>query len=360
MRWMLLVIAAVVVLLAAVPVANAAWPGADGKIVFTTVDDPHDRVWTVSPDGSDLHLIAEFGNYGRGIEVSPSGQLIALTEGGAHLDGLGVMTMEGVPVAQFGLFCGDFGTPCPVPEPPHWSPDGTRIVFVQGGVGVFTLATQTTMWLPDTASATDARWSANGAEVSYSIGAMIYESNADGSGSAHLIASPFPVSPGITPVSPNGQRRVFFGAATDESEQIFTSDLDGSNAFQVTHIVDDYCLSPSDCLDDGPFAGNFHPYEVVWQSIPDSTGPTCVLASKGVAANGHNDIVMMVGDTGAGLESIQVTNHHNALVDLPSFTPGDNATLTVRATRINQSKKGTLRLTLRDTVGNTTRCDPRF
>jgi hypothetical protein len=61
---------------------------------------------------------------------------------------------------------------------------------------------------------------------------------------------------------------------------------------------------------------------------------------------------------GSGLASIVVTQHVNANVTWPPFTPGTTQPVVVTGTKINQNQTSTVALRVTDRAGNITTCDP--
>jgi hypothetical protein len=123
-RWIWLVIA--LVMLAVPASAPAAFPGQNGKIAFSSVQDGDSEIYTINPDGSGLqqltnNTIADFAP-----NWSPSGQgIVFLRADGSDYD-IWKMNADGSGQG----FVHDYpGAPGFTPTYPAWSADGTKIIF---------------------------------------------------------------------------------------------------------------------------------------------------------------------------------------------------------------------------------------
>jgi hypothetical protein len=92
-----------------------------------------------------------------------------------------------------------------------------------------------------------------------------------------------------------------------------------------------------------------------WGETGDTFPPMCMLVSK--TAGPPAQLQIMIGDE-TGLGSIVVTTSTNADTPVPPFAVGTTATVSVTATKIDQSKGASVALTVTDTAGNVTKCDP--
>jgi Tol biopolymer transport system component len=128
---------------------------------------------------------------------------------------------------------------------PHWSPDGTKIVFVDANVsGVSDLfivkpdgsgrsaLTNTPSVIED-----EPEWSPDGSRIAYIANASgrfeIHAINADGSGSSQLTSGISGV-PHKPTWSPDGRRIAFFLDDEDEPE-IYVMNADGTNVTRLTY-----------------------------------------------------------------------------------------------------------------------------
>ena len=91
---------------------------------------------------------------------------------------------------------------------------------------------------------------------------------------------------------------------------------------------------------------------------PDSTPPLWGVPTPGTNSSGQAIATVTVRDTGSGLASISVISSGNCVLTWPSFTPGTTSSVTVTATKINQSLKASFALQAVDVAGNSSALDP--
>ena len=240
--------------------ASAAFPGANGKIVFTTADG----IETINPDGSGRKVVG--GTDGdREPAYSPDGSRIAFTN---NNDELMVMSAYGGKATKIAdeaftpswsadgtkIAFGSYGgiaivnadgtglTPTVThgqDMDPAWSPDGTQIVFSRWDPGTSTYAlwsvpatggTETGL-TPTGVDAERASWSPDGTKIAFQGGAsdlQVVVINADGSGATAITSS----GQNSNPVwSPNGKKIAF---TSSRSRGLWMMSADGSNQ---THVA---------------------------------------------------------------------------------------------------------------------------
>ncbi len=113
------VVVAGAVLAAAAPAAQAAFPGANGRIAaFQYVNAPVKGIYTVKQDATDHRLISPQPNGSSGPRWSPEGQRLAYSTTYAY-GAIHIMNADG---------SGDFDTGLNGRHP-SWSPSGTRLVY---------------------------------------------------------------------------------------------------------------------------------------------------------------------------------------------------------------------------------------
>jgi Tol biopolymer transport system component len=199
--WFILPAAALLVLVASVP-AVATFPARNGLIAFTGETDNGTQVFTVRPNGRDMHQITFLEGDAASVDWSPDGRRIAfelIHEFDVDCD-IALVDADGGNLQVF-----DRGQVCD--QAPAFFPDG-RLLF-EG-------------FDPD--GGADALW----------------VQNADGTG-LHSIGN----GPGLATqaeISPDGQRISFFGwnlrEEPDKQEGLFTMAADGSGAQLIPSVHD--------------------------------------------------------------------------------------------------------------------------
>ena len=277
------ILALVLACVASVPAGNAAFPGANGKLVFLSYRDGSGtgEIYVMKADGSGQTNLT---NTPAGDESfarwSPDGTKIAF-EGGPDWWGqeIYVMNADGTNVIRLtsnGAFDGH----------PTWSPDGTKIAFLSfrdgqaeiyvmnaGGSGQTNLTNdplfdERPAWSPDGskiafdrqtgpttfdvfvmnangsgqtrltfAGGGNATWSPDGTKIAFFWGrdglADIYVMNADGSGQTNLTSSPG--SSDDDPAwSPDGTK-IAFHSDRDGNGEVYVMNADGSDQTNLTN-----------------------------------------------------------------------------------------------------------------------------
>jgi hypothetical protein len=360
-RLLRIVVAALIATVVASTLAapsQAAFPGRNGKVVFWTFGSCCDLIWSMHPDGSDLRVIySNPSQYARNPEVSPDGTKIAV-ETVAPRAGVGV-------VIDFGgheLFSwGGCASLCSSGSP-VWSPDSIHLAWAvragfSDGVWVGSATGDVLIFPSPTIDVDSVRWSPDGTKLSFIDNGSILVINADGSG-LHAAATQFPPDPGRTPISPDGTKRLYTDLvpATAPSRQIFSSNLDGTDATQLTNQTQDCELYPDTaaCALYGPWPP-FLPANLIWQSLAPLT---CKLTASATNSSGQKYIQITVQDASLGLQAIAVTHASNAITSVPAFPVGTNDPVVVTATKVNQMLSSSVALEVTDLYGNVATCDP--
>jgi Tol biopolymer transport system component len=127
-RFVLVAVTAASLLYGAAPVAQAAFPGANGKIAFS---DPSGGIWAIDPDGTDRTAITVPPPYGvDGYDIEPAwtadGSRIAYVRFGLPLNALwgDIFTVDATGSGQVRLTNNSTKD-----LEPAWSPDGHKIAF---------------------------------------------------------------------------------------------------------------------------------------------------------------------------------------------------------------------------------------
>src|SRR3954468_13314164 len=158
MRYPTAVLAAVLTAVCAAP-AEAAFPGANGRIAF----ERGVNVWTMEPDGSAAKQVTTSGGTftpalsadGRRIAVNIQGDIVVMDADGGNRTN--VTASSGTTDSQ-----------------PAWSPDGTRIAYSSGSSGqpfrIWTIGADGTNPLPLTSTSSgdfSPAWSPDGTRIAY-------------------------------------------------------------------------------------------------------------------------------------------------------------------------------------------------
>jgi dipeptidyl aminopeptidase/acylaminoacyl peptidase len=216
---------------------EAAWSPDGTKIAFDTNRSPapgnEQRIWVMDADGSNPIMLTTF-NSGRP-SWSPDGTKIAffgVIVGDAEIF---VMDADGSNQTRLTFSAGDDAHP-------SWSPDGSKIAFFSrrdenaeiyvmdaDGSNQTRLTTTigATEWYPD--------WSPDGAKIAFMSSRdgdfEIYVMNADGSNQTRLT---FNASDDWNPAwSPDGTK-ILFHSDRDGDQEIFAMNADGSGQTQLT------------------------------------------------------------------------------------------------------------------------------
>jgi WD40-like Beta Propeller Repeat len=237
--------AALIALLAALVLpssAQAAFPGHNGKIAFASNADGDDEIYTVNPDGSGLTQLTHNSERDWKPNWSADGSKILFNRGATN--SIWVMNADGSGQA--------FVTSDPyfTTRDPGWSPDATRITYVQIGTecdfpgpGVVVAdadgSNEQVLTCPNDGDGRP-RWSPDGQKIAFdSTGhsgyAWIYTINPDGTGLTRLTDDP---SLSYDPDwSPDGTKIAF---SDQLSDGIATVPRDGGSKTLLTTGTPDF------------------------------------------------------------------------------------------------------------------------
>lgn len=125
-RTILTSLVAAIALVAVCSSAEAAFPGANGRIAFATNRDGNFEIYSMNPDGSGLTRLTSNGTTDAQPAWSPEGTKVAFTSFGPGYPQIWVMNADGTGSTRLtDNFPGGDSAPA-------WSPGGTQIVFSSG------------------------------------------------------------------------------------------------------------------------------------------------------------------------------------------------------------------------------------
>jgi hypothetical protein len=300
--------------------AHAAFPGANGKIAFSSDASGNPEIYVMNPDGTGLTNLTNHPGPDSDPAWSADGTTIAFRSGRSGSYDVWVMNADGSSPTQLTTDLEDDGFPAWSPDgskiafqshrdgnseiyvmnadgtaqtrltfdpaddlSPAWSPDGSKIAFISkrdGDDHVYTMA-------PDGSNVTQITfgpateffptWSPDGAQLLCISGFGTYDllvMNADGS-------NPAAISTGLdvnTPAwSPDGTAIAFVA-----NSHVFTVHPDGTGLTQVTN-------------------GAGEDYKVDWQPLPNGgvTATTTTIDAASVQYSDHVALTAHVGPSGA-------------------------------------------------------------
>jgi Tol biopolymer transport system component len=189
--------------------ANAAFPGANGKIAYIHYDPTAGwQIRTVNPDGSDVaQLTSVRDNFNP--RWSANGRRLVFTSGRDGKPEIYVMDADGGNQTRL--------TSDPATDfNPSWSPDGQKIAFQRNVNGLYDIYVvgvdgSGTTNLTNGQGGAEPAWSPDGRKIAFISGNNVFSMNADGSGRTKLTAYPTPThdsfaEPGNPNWSPDGDK----------------------------------------------------------------------------------------------------------------------------------------------------------
>jgi uncharacterized repeat protein (TIGR01451 family) len=220
--------------------AQAAYPGADGRIAWTSNRSGNRDVWSMTADGTDPLNLTHDPAMDAFPAWSPDGTQIAFTSSRRDKNwDLWLMNTDGANPVDV------TGSSQAFDWLPAWSPDGTRIAFTRN-----LDAHNAELWIMDAdgsnqhplsaanSSADDALpvWSPDGSRIAFRSNRTgdwdVFVAPSDGSGPP-IDLSNDPSADRAPSWSPNGQRLAFKSNRTGGFE-IYLMDTDGSNLTRLT------------------------------------------------------------------------------------------------------------------------------
>lgn len=204
-------------LVALAPVAQATFPGANGKIAYETVGPPGSDIYTVNPDGSGNTQLTSFTGNEQQPAWSPNGAKVAFVSDFDGDQDIWTVNANGTLPTKI--------TNNTVPDfTPSWSGDGTQIVYastVSGNTDLYKISAAggtPTRLTTNSAVDTAPTWSSDSSKIAFvrqltASNWEIFTIKADGTGELRLTS--------------NGARDSEPNWAPDGRKLAFTSDLAG-------------------------------------------------------------------------------------------------------------------------------------
>jgi Tol biopolymer transport system component len=253
--------------------ADAAFPGANGRIAFASDRDGNFDVYVMSADGSGQTRLTTDPAADGDPAWSPDGQKIAFTSSRAgNANDVYVMSADGSGQTRL--------TTDPAADgDPAWSPDGQKIAFTSSLAGnandVYVMSadgSSQTRLTTDAAGDVAPAWSPDGqkiAFVSYRNGNVdVYVMKVDGSGQTRLTTDP---ADDIWPAwSPDGNR-ITFASVRDGNYEVYAMSADGSGQTRLT----------SHAASDGVSAWSPDGQKIVFESLRDGGFDVYVMNTDG-------------------------------------------------------------------------------
>jgi WD40 repeat protein len=229
MRW-LVRLALATVFFAAVPAADAAFPGSNGRIAFDIDDEcfaENVALGIVNADGSSQMFVGNPAAASTSATPawSPDGTRLAFYQDGS----IATIKPDGTDSQYFFEQSLD--------QYPTWSPDGTRIAFVSDIFGspddLWVMNSDGTGRTQITFSGgiSEPAWSPDGSTIAFALGNDIYLIDADGSNLTNVTNSP--AADQVPSWSPD-VARIAFSTNRDGNFEIYTMNVDGTGLQRVT------------------------------------------------------------------------------------------------------------------------------
>jgi Tol biopolymer transport system component len=235
--------------------AAATFPGANGKIAFSSIRNVGDlEIYSMNSDGGSQTRLTNTPSTEANPTWSPDGTKIAFTtdrnEPNPHTcfylscnSEIYVMNADGSGQTRITNSAGPDWSPA-------WSPDGTQIAFTSARDGNYEIyvmnadGTAQTRLTNDPAWDAGADWSPNGQKIAFDRypgdgNGEVYVMNADGTGQQNITNNSAYDSSASW--SPDGSKIAFISDREDQTNQffdIYTADATGQNATNVTQTPD--------------------------------------------------------------------------------------------------------------------------
>ena len=262
---------------------EAAFPGANGKIAFTSFRTGGSDIWVMDSDGSNATNLTPDAVRNEAPTWSSDGRRITFASNRTGAFDIWAMDADGLNATN--ITNDTFRD-----NDPTWSPDGQQIAYTSNrsassGIAVIDAdGTDNSVIADGPTDEFDPAWSPDGTRIAFARGVEgdtdIWSMAPDGSGQiqltddAELLTAPT--------WSPDGQRIGFVRGNLFTEAVIWVMDADGGNLTQLTEGI--YAAQPA-WSPDGQriaFVGNSEGDNDIWTMDSSGTGAARLLAAEGL------------------------------------------------------------------------------
>jgi Tol biopolymer transport system component len=201
------------------------------KIVFVSYHNNYAEIFLINSDGTNLTELTKDTTISNLYpEWSPDGKKIVYVQG--HGDAISMMNFDGTNPNRLASVAGDDWD-----ERPIWSPDGKKIVYVPHGT--ITVMNSDGSNQQPLSSGSSPSWSKDGTKIVFISGYEVFVMNANGSNKQQLTHdSAYTRYPNW---SPDGQKIAFL-SQRDGNNEIYSINADGTHQLRLTNAPGDDIL----------------------------------------------------------------------------------------------------------------------
>ena len=217
------------------PLSQAAFPGPNGQIAFTSTRDGRAEVYVMNPDGTNQTRLTNAPIGSGKASWSADGAKIAFQSYRDDDPEIYVMNADGSNQTRLTNVAG-------ADDNPHWSPDGMQIVFDSdrgGQPDVFIMnadGTNQTNLTNNPSTDSQPAWSPDGTKIAFQStrdgNFEIYVMSADGTSQTRLTNNP--ADDNQPRWSPDGTK-ITFESTRDGNQEVYVMNADGTNQTRLTN-----------------------------------------------------------------------------------------------------------------------------